>query len=413
MSVAVQIPQFEGPLGLLLFLIRKEEMDIFDINIHLITSQYLDYIKKMRGFDLEVAGDFVAMAASLIQIKSKMLLPQHNEDSEDEEVEDPRKVLVSQLLQYQQFKEAGQSLYERPLLGRDTFRRGKAEGFAVTKEDEIIVDEGGLFALIGLYRSALRKMERAYHKVAKKTQSIASRILEIKDRLIVGQKVILQELVDSVDKAREQLLVTFLSCLELSKMGFVGVYQSEVYGDIYVTAKKDIEGNVVERVEEYESAEPGALGQWVAEEEIQALEEAAPKEVTPEHGTAQVEFFQGATELSSVSEDNVPQGATHQGAGHQGAALLDTASHVNGAALQDPVLQGAASYEATSQEVVSPGADDVSLEMATDEDILLAEQELERDLQIEAESSDDSFTSDFTDIETEDDDDDNKGALLS
>ena len=115
----IQTENFSGPLGLLLYLIRREEMDIFNINIHQITSQYLEYIKTMKKLDLEFAGEFIAMAASLIQIKSKMLLPNYNEDGEEIESEDPRKELVQKLLEYQKYQEAAHQIYQRPLVGRD------------------------------------------------------------------------------------------------------------------------------------------------------------------------------------------------------------------------------------------------------------------------------------------------------
>ncbi len=253
MNLSIHIPQFEGPLALLLYLIRKEEMDIFDININLITTQYLEYIKKMKEFDLEVAGDFISMAATLIEIKSKLLLPNYNQEGEDEEAQDPRKELVQKLVEYQKFQEASKKLYDRPLLGRDVFRRGKSEAFLSDEEGEIILDEGGLFSLIAYYRNSIRKMKKAIHRVARKTRSIASRILEIKDRLIVGQRVLLHELITTVEHKKEELLITFLSCLELGKMGLVTVYQSEVYGDIYLTAKREINNDAVGRVEEYDS----------------------------------------------------------------------------------------------------------------------------------------------------------------
>src|SRR3954468_1595754 len=124
MSINIQLPKFEGPLGLLLYLIRKEEMDIMDINIHEITKQYFEYIKLMKELDLEVAGEFVAMASTLIHIKSRMLLPQYNEEGEEVQ-EDPRKELVQKLLEYKKIKELSQQLYKLPLLGRDVFRRGE------------------------------------------------------------------------------------------------------------------------------------------------------------------------------------------------------------------------------------------------------------------------------------------------
>ena len=118
MSIHVQLERYEGPLGLLLHLIREQQMDIFNINIHQITRQYLEYIKTMRRLDLEVAGEFVAMAATLLHIKSRMLLPSYNEEGE-EVVEDPRKELVQKLLEYKKFQELSVDLYKRPLLGRD------------------------------------------------------------------------------------------------------------------------------------------------------------------------------------------------------------------------------------------------------------------------------------------------------
>ena len=271
MSLSIHIPQFEGPMALLLYLIRKEEMDIFDINIELITSQYLDYIKKMKQFDLEVAGDFIAMAATLIQIKSKMLLPNYNEEGDEEELEDPRKELVKRLIEYQKFQEISKTLYGRPLLGRDVFRRGKSESVHSDEDGEIILDEGGLFSLIAHYRNSIRKMKKAIHKVARKTRSIASRILEMKDRFVVGQRIKLRDLLTSAEEAKQELLITFLSCLEMGKMGIVSVYQSEVYGDIYLTAKREITNDAISRVEEYDSHGASDLADHLMEE---AAEEA-------------------------------------------------------------------------------------------------------------------------------------------
>lgn len=256
MSIRVQLEQFEGPLDLLLYLIRKEEMDIFNINIVEITQQYLGYIKIMKEFDLEVAGEFIAMAATLIQIKSKMLLPQYDENGEVVEVEDPRKELVQKLLEYEKFKEASKALYERPLLNRDTWARGIREKIEAP-DDEIELEENALFSLIGSYRKVIKTLHKKIHKVSVKLQSIASRILEMKDLLKPGRTLRMVELFnqsisDQLEKSRNAL-ITFLSLLELGKMGYVGLYQTEVYGDIHVTGKKEIEGDVVSRVEEYGS----------------------------------------------------------------------------------------------------------------------------------------------------------------
>lgn len=253
MNLSIRIPQFEGPLDLLLYLIRKEEMNILDIDIQLITSQYLEYIKKMKGFDLEVAGDFIAMAATLIQIKSKMLLPRCPDEFDDgEENPDPRKDLVESLLEYQRFQEVSKKLYNRSLLNRDVFKKNRKEVFPNPGDPEIVIDENALFSLTACYVGAVRKIKKAIHKVAKKTRSIASCIFEIKDRFLVNQKITLRELVAHGRDFREELLVTFLSCLELGKMGFISIYQSEVYSDIYLTGKRQIDSNLVTPVGDYD-----------------------------------------------------------------------------------------------------------------------------------------------------------------
>jgi len=288
MSLTIQLPKFEGPMALLLYLIRKEEMDIFDIKINEITKQYLEYIKLMKELDLEVAGEFIAMASTLIHIKSRMLLPQYNEAGEIIENEDPRKELVQRLLEYQKFQEAGKSLYERPLLGRDVFARGVREKLD-TKEEEIVLEDNALFSLIAAYRSALRSVKKKVHQVKAKAQSIASRILEIKDRLIVGSKVAMSDLIDNASEKRQQVLITFLSCLELGKMGFVSLYQADTYQEIYIEARKVIETNVLDRVEEYDSmrADDVAASMMEKAQKLDENEEfILPDEVDPDEQLA-------------------------------------------------------------------------------------------------------------------------------
>lgn len=281
-GVTVHLNQFEGPLGLLLFLIRKEEMDIMDINIGQITDQYLTYIRNMGSLDLENAGEFVAMAATLIHIKSKMLLPNYAED-EDEPAEDPRKQLVQKLLDYQIYKEASVDLYSRPLLNRDVWIKGAKEPLPDAPEDNIEVDDNPLFALILSYRKVVKRVKKAVHHVSGRMQSVASRILEIKVHLQPGSWVSFFELMDITRKdlkaqqelklqaekdgvkiaddeyvyiadgpAKTKLLITFLSLLELGKIGFVKLLQSETYGDIHVETLQSVSKDVISQVEEYE-----------------------------------------------------------------------------------------------------------------------------------------------------------------
>lgn len=286
MSINIQLPKFEGPLGLLLYLIRKEDMDIMDINIQDITKQYFEYIKLMKELDLEVAGEFVAMASTLIHIKSRMLLPQYDENGEIVETEDPRKELVQKLLEYQKYQEAAKMLYDRPLVGRDLWLRGSRETLA-PKEDEIILEENALFSLIASYRKVVKTAKKKIHQVTAKAQSISSRILEIRDRLFVGQKVIMMDLVTATEDRARQALITFLSVLELGKMGFVSLFQTEAYSDIYVEAKKPVEGDVLSSVEEY-----GAVNADAAAESLFAKseKEAADAEALAAEAAANEEF---------------------------------------------------------------------------------------------------------------------------
>lgn len=310
MSVHVRLDQFEGPLGLLLYLIRKEEMDIYDIPIHRITEQYLEHIKVMKELDLDVAGDFVAMASTLIHIKSKMLLPQYNEQGEELVNEDPRKELVQKLLEYQKYQEVSKRLYDRPLLGRDTWTRGVRESLE-GPDEEIIIEDRGLFALISTYRVLVKKLKKRVHTVYAKGQSIASRILEIKDRFVPGVKIEMRELITSAELSRTKLLITFLSLLELGRLGFVSLFQNEVYGDLWVEAKHAIERDVVARVQEYETINPelaaeALLQEAQAEMDFEAHHLQEPTDVLEEVMASDEELMAAEQELGIEAEPIVP-----------------------------------------------------------------------------------------------------------
>lgn len=269
LSIHVQLERFEGPLGLLLHLIREQEMDIFNINIHHITRQYLEYIKTMRRLDLEVAGEFVAMAATLLHIKSRMLLPQYGEDGEEIK-EDPRKELVQKLMEYKMFRELSVDLYKRPLLGRDVFPRGEVEDVEAAEEGELVLEENPLYSLIHAYRTALRNMKKTVHRVIGEMQSIATRILEMRTYLQVGRKVMFSELITASSEHKgSQVLVTFLALLELGKMGFISVFQSEAFADIHIEAKQEIDREAVLQVESYDSVNAAVTAEKIMSESAQ------------------------------------------------------------------------------------------------------------------------------------------------
>ena len=278
MALTVHLERFEGPLALLLYLIREQEMDIFDININQITKQYLEYIKSMKKLDLEVAGEFVAMAATLIQIKSKMLLPSHEGDEKEEENQDPRKELVQRLIEYQQFQKLSKELYERPLLGRDVYARGEKTPLDPLEEGDIVTEENPLFSLIKTYRLVIRGMKKTVHRVMGELKSIAERILEIKEALVVGQRKTFQELMPEADKKDPNLvLVTFLSLLELAKMGFISLFQSDPTTDLHVETKKAVEKDVVSQVEGYDNVNAEATAEAIMARSVSLEESEAPQ----------------------------------------------------------------------------------------------------------------------------------------
>ena len=231
-----------------------------------------------------------------------MLLPQYNEQGEEIQVEDPRRELVQRLLEYQKFQEAGQKLIERPLVGRDIWLRARREDVHVD-DDSVEVDESGLFGLISSYRKMIRFMEKRIHTVREKAQSISSRILEMADSLVVGTRLRMVELITAHEAAgaRRQLLITFLAMLELGKMGYVRLFQSDNFGDIFVDPQKPIEREVVVRVEEYDSQNASALAEALM---------AAPTEVVSEEKNTEQIVFAELDKDSAVAEAMADDAAT-------------------------------------------------------------------------------------------------------
>ncbi len=266
----IQLDRFEGPLSLLLYLIKKNELDIYDIPIHEITQQYLEYIQIMKELNLEVAGEFIAMAATLIFIKSRMLVPQYDENGEVVE-EDPRKELVQKLLEYQKYQEAGKLIYKRPLVGRDIWLRGAKEVMPAG-EEEIIIDDKGLFGLISAFRQLIKDAIPTTHEVRAKGMSIASRLIEIKDRFQLGKRVELKEIVGE-SYTKVELIITFLVILELSRLGFTKIYQLGPANPLYIETVITVTPDIVTRVQEFDSVDAENTANKImaeAQEELQA-----------------------------------------------------------------------------------------------------------------------------------------------
>ena len=233
MSYEIKLDIFEGPLDLLLYLIRKNEIDIYNIPIALITEQYLGYLDLMRSLNLDLAGEYLVLAATLIHIKSRMLLPPVESDDETEEGEDPRAELVQQLLEYQTFKEAALNLEGRPLLERDVFTRGAPlEEPADAEEEEEAMIEVGIYELVQAFRRIISGLDQSEDlAIDTEKMSLADRINEIMERLSEEKQLTFTELLgERMD--RKRIVYTFLAILELMKLRMVRAYQSGPFGAI-------------------------------------------------------------------------------------------------------------------------------------------------------------------------------------
>jgi segregation and condensation protein A len=231
MSYEIKLDIFEGPLDLLLYLIRKNEIDIYNIPIALITEQYLAYLEMMRSFNLDLAGEYLVLASTLIHIKSKLLLPPDESEGEDEEGEDPRAELVQQLLEYQIFKEAALRLENRPLLERDVFTRGApGEAPSAAEEEGEAMIEVGVFELVAAFRRIIAGIDRPEKlEIDAEKMSLTDRINEIMEMLLEKQQMTFVDLIgDRTDRRR----IIFLAILELMKLRMIRAYQSGPFGAI-------------------------------------------------------------------------------------------------------------------------------------------------------------------------------------
>ena len=232
MSTTVQLEIFEGPLDLLLHLIKKNEVSIAEIPIATITEQYLATLELMQSLDLDVAGEFLVMAATLIHIKSRMLLPAAADEPEEDEGIDPREELVRRLLEYQRFKDAAAELEQREVLTRDVFiRAAAAEEVAVAGFREV-----SLFELLSaLHRVIERVAKDDVHEVILDQITMREKMTLVLDTLRAGGKVLFEALFSAV-KSRMEVIVTFLAMLELVKIRAIHIFQEELNGPIQIEA---------------------------------------------------------------------------------------------------------------------------------------------------------------------------------
>ncbi|MBN2058982.1 MAG: segregation/condensation protein A [Deltaproteobacteria bacterium] len=229
----IKLEIFEGPLDLLLHLIRKNEVDIFDIPIAMITEQYLGYLDMMKALNISVAGDFLVMASTLVHIKSRMLLPEREENGEEE---DPRTEITRPLLEYLKFKEIAAELSEREILDRDVFkRRLDADSINEFRTEEPIL-EVNLFQLMDAFKKIVENIAPDTTLTFKATTwTIKEKTAHIMERLKQNSKIYFKDLFNQ-DSTISELIVTFLALLELVHIGLVRVFQPDPGMDIQIDA---------------------------------------------------------------------------------------------------------------------------------------------------------------------------------
>ncbi len=223
---AVKLPVFEGPLDLLLHLIRQNEVEITEIPIAEISAQYLQYLHLMRELNLDVAGEYLVMAATLALIKSRMLLPTVGEEEEGEGV-DPRAELIARLLEYERYKEVAEALSQRRLLGRDVYAARAAGLEPVSDADREI--EVGLFELIDAFRVVLANATTGEaHEVEAEAVSVRDRMLFVMERLELADSLEFNDIFESEGgglPGRPLIIATFLAILELARLWAIHIYQ--------------------------------------------------------------------------------------------------------------------------------------------------------------------------------------------
>jgi segregation and condensation protein A len=221
-------------MDLLLYLIKKNEIDIYNIPVVLVTEQYLDYLKMIKALNLDLAGEYLVMAATLIHIKSRLLLPPPEEPEEEEE--DPRAELVRQLIEHKKFKEIAENLASRPLLERDVFVRSAVlpeETKAPDSEEEELI-EVSVFELIEAFHRIISQMDKkVLIEFDLEKLSLTDIINEIMDQLTIKKNLTFEDLLQG-KRDRRRIIYTFLAILELVKLRMIKAYQTSIFGVIRI-----------------------------------------------------------------------------------------------------------------------------------------------------------------------------------
>ena len=232
----VKLEVFEGPLDLLLYLIKQDEIDIYDISIERITREYLEYLQAFKELNIELAGEFIVMAANLIYLKSRSLLPVDQQPPEEDAAEDdPRWDLIRQLIEYKKFKEAAAELHLRELAQQRIFAR--EGGSTPATEGPLRLGEVGIFQLINAFQIVIKRVEERQdlQEIFGERFSVSDKIDKILQRVAAGASVRFSDLFDAV-VSRVEVVVTFLALLELIRLRQIRAIQKSIFEDIEIAA---------------------------------------------------------------------------------------------------------------------------------------------------------------------------------
>jgi len=226
-DIKLALGAFSGPLDLLLFLIKQEQANIFDIPIARITDEYLKYIRRMKNLDISLAADFLVMAATLIEIKSKMLLPREISGEAEDEIEDPRQELIDRLLEHQKFKNAAEMLYERVTVEQAVFHRGRIES-----DEKNLETNASVFDLLTVFQKTLgRHKEEIQMEIEREEMSLAEMLKHIRAKISKVKEINLLEFFAAM-RTRQELVLAFIAVLELVRTDDIKLLQRKTFGDI-------------------------------------------------------------------------------------------------------------------------------------------------------------------------------------
>jgi len=229
----IRLDIFEGPLDLLLYLIKKDHLNVYDIPITEVVNQYIQYLELMKLLDINIASEYMVMAANLISIKSKMILPR--EEVEEEPEEDPREELVRKLLEYEKFKEAAEFLRDKEVERNRYFRRPSQDSAPA----EVYI-EASIFDLISAFKTALKEIPKdIFFEVIKDEFTVEEKIHDLLHLILAKEKVSLSELF-SATKNKLEIVVTFLAILELIKLKEIMTVQEHLFGPILIMRQENI-----------------------------------------------------------------------------------------------------------------------------------------------------------------------------